>query len=161
MRRTIANALWQSSALLLMLAVIGGLSGTERAQAQAPSADAMVVYQAPDTIRVAITVSGSGEFTYSLDPIRARPGDVIEWSCDSGAWSIQIAGLRDARTQALQQGRTPFAANAMATRANRGVANRLAVAGNAALGTYKYSVAVEVDGNVYIDDPEIIIGPRG
>ncbi len=115
----------------------------------------------PDTHRVAITVSDAGEFTYSKDPIRAVPNDVIEWSCDSGAWSIQVAGLQDEQTKELKQGKTPFAENKRSARAKQRAAGKLTVAGNAALGTYKYTVAVVVDGDVFIDDPEIIIGPKG
>ena len=115
----------------------------------------------PDTHRVTITVSSAGEFTYSLDPIKAAPNDVIEWSCDNGAWSIQVAGLQDETTKALQHGKTPFAENKRSARANQRAANGLAVAANATFGTYKYNVAVVVGGNVFIDDPEIIIGPKG
>ncbi|UCF19642.1 MAG: hypothetical protein JSU87_17285, partial [Gemmatimonadota bacterium] len=160
-RRSIANAMWLSTALLLMLTAIGGLSGAERAQVQAPEADASAEYQAPDTISVTISVSESGEFSYSRNPIKARRGDVIQWSCDSGNWSIQVEGLRDEQAQTIQRGQTPFGENVRSTQANRGVAKGLAVAGNATFGTYKYSVTVEVDGNELTDDPEIIIGPRG
>lgn len=114
----------------------------------------------PDTHRVEITVSSAGEFTYSLDPIRANRGDVIEWTCDSGDWSIQIAGLQDQRTKALQRGKTPFERGQMTTKANRKAANGLTVAADAAFGTYKYTVQVKVAGNEFEDDPEIIIGGR-
>ncbi|UCF18771.1 MAG: hypothetical protein JSU87_12615 [Gemmatimonadota bacterium] len=115
----------------------------------------------PDTHRVAIAVSGAGAFTYSLNPIRATPDDIIEWSCESGAWSIQVAGLQNEQTKALEQGKTPFAESKRSARANQRAANGLTVAANAAFGTYKYNVAVVVDGNVFIDDPEIIIGGKG
>ena len=159
MRRIFGNVLWLPAALLLVLGVVGASKVTHASRPL--TTDAVTAYQAPDTHRVAITVSSAGDFTYSLNPIRAKRNDVIEWSSDSGNWSIQVAGLRDEQTGTLRQGRTPFAQNQRAARANRRAANRLAVAGDAVFGTYKYNVAVEVGGNVFIDDPEIIIGGGG
>jgi plastocyanin len=87
----------------------------------------------------------TGTFEYSLDPVRAAPGDLIEWNCDQGSWSVHFVSGTPLTQQAL--------------RGKRREAKRLPVRPNAEPGTYKYSVAVAIGEDVFIDDPEVVIGP--
>lgn len=134
MRTRVATALWALPAVLLAVAVTAGrweAAGDGQAE----------VHQ------VVISVSEDGQFSYSLDPVRAARGDQIEWRCESGNWSVHFIG------------QTPLAQQAV--RGRSGNARRLPVRADAANGSYKYFVAVAVGDEVYTDDPEVVVGPRG
>ncbi len=97
---------------------------------------------------VQITVNTeTGEFTYSQDPVNATRGDRIQWSCDQGNWSVHFID------------KTPLADKLL--RGQRAGPKQLPIRGDAEDGTYKYFVAVAIGEDVYTDDPEVIVGPRG
>jgi plastocyanin len=130
----VAKALWTLPVVLIAVAATA-------TRWEAAGDGQAVVHQ------VVISVSEDGQFSYSLDPVRAARGDQIEWSCDSGNWSVHFIG------------QTPLAQQAV--RGTSSSSRRLPVRANAADGSYKYFVAVAVGDEVYTDDPEVIVGPRG
>jgi plastocyanin len=112
---------------------------------------ALMAYVAPGEQMTVHTVDirvdpSTGQFSFSLDPVLAKPGDHVEWNSESGDWSIQMVD------------KTPFAE--LGARGKRAEKKRLIVKPDAAQGRYKYTVAVAVGDDVFIADPEIIIGPR-
>ncbi len=98
------------------------------------------------THRVDISVSG-GDFTYSLDPIRVDPGDTIEWSCEDGPFAVHLGWG------------TPCSKGRV--RGGKGQKVSTSVRTNATNGQYKYMVAVSITGEIYTDDPEIVVKPKG
>ncbi len=134
MRRAIAGAFSVVAASsLTAFALAGGSTGTE---------------QASTLHEVQISVNTeTGEFTYSQDPVNATRGDRIQWSCDQGNWSVHFID------------KTPLADQLL--RGQRAGPKQLPIRGDAEDGTYKYFVAVAIGEDVFTDDPEVIVGPRG
>ena len=97
--------------------------------------------------KVVITVdTESGDFSYSLDPVRATRGDRVEFVSEQGSWSVNFGN------------NSPFAEARFNGR--RAAPRQLPIRGDAADGSYKYFVAVAIGEDVYTDDPEVIVGPR-
>lgn len=88
-----------------------------------------------------------GDFEYSVNPIRANPGDSIEWTCEAGPFAVHLGWG------------TPCTKGRL--RAGKGRKVSTAVRDNAHNGTFKYMVAVNVEGDIYTDDPEIVVKPQG
>ncbi|NIN50943.1 MAG: hypothetical protein GTN62_12655 [Gemmatimonadales bacterium] len=97
------------------------------------------------THQVKITVL-DGDFSYSHNPLRVDPGDSIEWLCDAGPFAVHLGWG------------TPCSKGRV--RAGKGQKVGTAVRANAPNGTFKYMVAVNVDGDIYTDDPEIVVKPQ-
>ncbi len=89
----------------------------------------------------------SGDFDYSLDPIRVDGGDTIEWVCESGPFAVHLGWG------------TPCSKGRV--RGGKGQKASTSVRSNVANGRYKYMVAVSVGGEIYTDDPEIVVKPKG
>lgn len=135
MNRTVVKMFWAVPGVMLLTLAL---------TAERP--DARVLQQQPTVYRVDISVdTESGEISYSLDPVRAQPGDHVEWNCEQGAWSVHFID------------KTPFAQKKLRGRGPK----RLPIRSDAEDGSYKYFVAVAVGDDVFTDDPEVIVGPRG
>lgn len=96
--------------------------------------------------RVEISVS-NGNIDYSLDPILANAGDSIEWVCSAGAFAVHLGWG------------TPCGKGRL--RAGQGKSANTSVRTDAPNGRFKYMVAVNVGGEIYTDDPEIVVRPKG
>ena len=94
-----------------------------------------------------ITVSNSGQFTYTTTttPPDSPVGkdDRIKWTCGSGNFAVQFNGMSPTEKR---KGKKPVG-NDIDMQIRRDVGP----------GAYKYTVAVAVLAEVFIDDPEIII----
>lgn len=83
--------------------------------------------------------------TRSLNPVYAMPGDRIEWSSQQGPWAVHHGPLTPFRVIHIQ-GRPGEWAGAY-------------VWENTPYGKYRYFVAVEIRGTIWMDDPEDMVGP--
>lgn len=93
---------------------------------------------------VEIEVSSAGDFTYSQPRVRAERGkDQIEWRCKQGNYAVHLGDISPCDKRRY--------------RARKGNTIRGSFRSDAPLQHYKYFVAVEVNGEIYTDDPEIII----
>lgn len=138
MRRRLASTFWTIPAVLLLLAAVSAWGPGDGVRGAAGQ-DQVTVHT------VVITVdAATGQISYSLDPVEAKRGDHIEWTCEQGAWSVHFID------------RTPL--NQDRVRGPQGGPRRLPVRQNAEIGSYKYFVAVAIGDDVFTDDPEIIIG---
>jgi hypothetical protein len=133
MRRTLATGFWALPALFLFVIVLtAGRGGDVQGELHT----------------VVITVSTeTGDFSYSLDPVRATRGDRVQFISEQGNWSVNFGQ------------NSPF--NEKRFNGRRAGPRRLPIRGNTPDGSYKYFVAVAIGEDVYSDDPEIIVGPRG
>ncbi len=135
-----------SAAVVLTLALTASLVGAEWPRADAVGATPPPAHPAQSQLHeVSIRLDvATGEFTYSLNPVHAKRGDRIQWTSEQGAWSVKF------------QQATPF--DVPGARAQRGASRQLVVRADAAYRSYKYTVGLVVEGDVYTDDPEIIVG---
>lgn len=86
-----------------------------------------------------------GERSVSRDPLYVLPGDVVEWRSEQGAWAVHLGPL------------SPF--DAIRLRGGSGKAVSATVREDVPRGKYPYFVAVYVDGQVWTDDPDNVVGP--
>jgi plastocyanin len=121
-------------ALLVLLAL--GLSVPAQAEAQA------TVHQVVITVDVE-----TGALSYSLDPVIAFPGDLVEFVAPQGSWRVTFN----------QQ--TPFVEQSIAN--DQPQPRRVPIRGNAEPGSYKYTVFVTIGDQTYSEDPEVIVRGRG
>ncbi len=135
------------AACALPLALTAGLAAAERPQSNEVGATPAVAGRVQSELHVvSISVDvATGEFTYSRNPVYAKRGDRIQWTSEQGAWSVTF------------QQTTPF--DAKSARARKGVPQQLTVRPDATNGSYKYTVGLVVEGDVFTDDPEVIIRP--
>lgn len=136
-----------SAAVGLCIALTAGLVGAEWPQPDevgAPPDSARLAQSELHEVSISVNVA-TGEFTYSLNPVRAKRGDRIEWNSEQGNWSVRFAT-------------TPFPEKSL--RGKRGGPKHLVVKPDAAFGSYKYTVGLAVGDDVFVDDPEILIGPN-
>lgn len=136
-----------SAAVVLCIALTAGLVGAEWPQAGESGATPVAAGAAQSVLHeVSISVDvATGEFSYSLNPVYAKRGDRIQWTSQQGAWSVRF------------QQATPF--DVSSTRAKEGASKQLVVRPDAADRSYKYTVGLVVEGDVFTDDPEVIIRP--
>ncbi len=150
MKLTLSNGRRPLAASVVIITLTAGLVGTEwlqKLEAGASPAPASAHLAQSELHEVSISVNvATGEFTYSLNPVYAKRGDRIQWTSEQGAWSVTF-----------QQGVTPFDVNS--ARGQRRAPKQLAIRADATNRSYKYTVGLVVDGDVFTDDPEIIIGP--
>lgn len=149
------------------LAVVGLLlacnqtNGGEGSHTQNMAAD---TGQAADTGTVTILIqvdTAANRFSYQVEaatglftglvgrpanPIHAWPGARIRWKSDQGAWAVHHGPL------------TPF--RQLAVFGDREQAVGAQIRPDAMWGKYPYFVAVVIDGRVWTDDPEDVVGPK-
>lgn len=103
----------------------------------------------PETHVVTITVDEDGDFSYENPLIWVDGGDTIVWECTNKCpFAVHIGW-----DSPLEKGRF---------RSADGSNKTTVVPKNARSGYYRYTVAVFLDGNIWMDDPEVIIRrPRG
>ena len=100
---------------------------------------------------VRITVDPlSGDITYRPAVLHGRRVDVVRWTCESGPFAIQFAGL------------TPFESADDRSGGDKGAREWVIekpVRGDASPGGYRYVCAVCADGRAFVDAgcPVIII----
>ena len=97
---------------------------------------------------VTISLTPAG-VTVTPDRVVVRRGETVQWTSE---YPFAIAVERNAA----------LFGEALPPQALRGRANapvRAAVGANAPDGTYKYSVAVWDGENVWVVDPEVVVGP--
>ena len=94
---------------------------------------------AQHTINITVT---NGQFTYTPIPPVGK-NDKIEWKCGSGNFAVQFDGMSPAKNR---KGKNP-----------QGGSILMDIRNDVGPGAYKYTVAVAVGSDVFIDDPEIII----
>lgn len=112
-----------------------------------PSNDIELARQEPGraTHEVVISVDERGRFTYSQNPVYVVPGDEIRWISEQGPWAVELAGV------------SPLMARRFNGNPGHAVAAR--VRPDALYGKYRYFVALEWEGRIWTDDPEIIVDP--
>ncbi len=98
-----------------------------------------------ETHRVEISVQ-NGDFKYTPESVRVFPGDTIEWVCGAGPFAVHLGWGTP-----CSKGRVRGDTNAKVS---------TSVRTNATNGQYKYMVAVSVNGQIYTDDPEIVVKPK-
>lgn len=84
----------------------------------------------------------NGDFTYNPSTVEVYPGDTIVWNCSVGDFAVHLGW-----NTPCQKGRY---------RSKKGVPVDGLVRPNAR-GEYKYMVAVEMNGQIWTDDPTIIV----
>lgn len=163
MRPTARNAFWA-----LPLLILAGCPDADSQQVPprlqdariqlAPDTMALVIggvaRAAPDTHRVVITVNAEeGIFDYG-DPatdkaqttVYANPGDVIVWTSRQGPWAVHHGPLTPFRVLRIGGGSGEWAG--------------AQVRRDATFGKYRYFVAVEINGRIWMDDPDSMVGPE-
>ncbi len=150
MRRRVKTVRWGAlAAIAVVFALTAGLAATQQREVATTDA-ARATRSGPaggqaQTHKVVISVNTeTGVFSYSINPVQAKRGDRIEWNSEQGNWSVHFET-------------TPFADKRL--RGKRAGPKHLVVRPDAAFRSYKYTVGLAVGDDVYIDDPEIIIGP--
>lgn len=93
----------------------------------------------------------SGQFTYSHDPVKQKRGEKIDWKNEKngqqqGPWILCV-----------KDSDSPFRSRII--RSGKGNAAGAAVRGNAPAKTYEYFICVEVNGEIFGDDPRIEVEP--
>ncbi|MGH7544602.1 MAG: hypothetical protein ACREKI_00305 [Gemmatimonadota bacterium] len=166
MKRTAGNALW-----VLPLVVLTACPDADSKQVPprlqdvrvplAPDTTALVIGgiarvpgTVPDTHRVVIAVDPrTGIFEYgdpatreSRTTVYANPGDVIVWTSEQGPWAVHHGPL------------TPFRVLRIAGRPGEWAGAQ--VRRDATFGKYRYFVAVEINGRIWMDDPDSMVGPE-
>ncbi|HBY61678.1 MAG TPA: hypothetical protein DEH78_17795 [Solibacterales bacterium] len=85
----------------------------------------------------------NGDVIVTPPKVKAKRGETVEWVCDDGPFAIQFDGISPMRSIAFRgPARSPQGS---------------AVREDAQIGTYKYTVALSVDGAIYIEDPQMVI----
>ncbi len=100
---------------------------------------------------VRITVDPlSGDITYRPAVLHGRRVDVVRWTCESGSFAIQFAGLTPFESADDRSGGDKVAREWVIEKQVRD---------NASPGVYRYVFAVCADGRVFVDAgcPVIII----
>jgi plastocyanin len=98
------------------------------------------------THTIKITVDNDGDFTYDNPLIWAYPGDTIIWECTNHRpFAIHIGW-----NSPLEKGRFQSA---------KGDRIETVVPEGAQPGNYEYTVAVDLNGNIWTDDPPFIVKP--
>jgi plastocyanin len=82
-------------------------------------------------------------FKYIPAQAKAHVGDEVVFNCQDGDFAVKFGGL------------TPFEKTHFSSR--QGVEARARVRDGITYGHYKYTVAVAVEGQILIDDPDILI----
>jgi hypothetical protein len=121
-------------ALLVLFSL--GLAAPAQAEAQA------TVHQVVITVDVE-----TGAISYSLNPVIAFPGDLVEFLAPQGSWRVTFNQL------------TPFVEQSIAN--DQPQPRRVPIRGNAEPGSYKYTVFVTIGDQTYSEDPEVIVRGRG
>lgn len=78
--------------------------------------------------------------------VYASPGDLILWRSDQGPWAVHHGPL------------TPF--RVIHIHADSGRWAGAQVRADATFGKYRYFVAVEINGRIWMDDPDDMVGPE-
>ncbi|KPK82087.1 MAG: hypothetical protein AMS25_03725 [Gemmatimonas sp. SM23_52] len=138
---------------VVVVALVGCSSSraVERVESESadvpPSNDIELARQEPgrDTHEVIVGVDEYGRFTYSQNPVYVVPGDAIRWVSQQGPLAVELAGV------------SPLVARRFNGRPGHALAAR--VRPDALYGKYGYFIALEWEGRIWTDDPEIIVDP--
>jgi len=95
--------------------------------------------------KIRITCTPEGELDYSHPIVKLGNDDTVEWICDDGNYALNFGW------------NTPFKKGRY--QASKGEKIEPRRHPHAQHGRYKYFVAVSVDGNLWTDDPDVIIRP--
>ena len=132
---------------LLLVAAAPTVEGTAPVDVQEP----------PATVFVDIGLDGT-RITYSVDPVYVAPGDLIVWRSDL-PFSVRFKGDTPIYGGFTAPRVPPVPDSGRATlRFNRAARVRT---GALRPESYPYTVAVGMDEDVFIDDPEVIVDPDG
>jgi hypothetical protein len=100
----------------------------------------------PETHTITITVGEKGDFKYDNPLVWAYQGDTIVWECTNNCpFAIHIGW-----NSPLDKGRY---------RSVDGNNKEAKVKEAAQPGNYSYTVAVYIDGEIWMDDPPFIVKP--
>lgn len=104
---------------------------------------------------VRITCSPTGRFSYGRNEhLRVRKGDDIDWTCTSGRFAIHF--VKKNATPVNHRSTTTPMRNAHA-RKNGVIEGTVRTRARGRGKRYEYCVAAEVNGKIFIDDPDIIV----
>jgi len=103
-----------------------------------------------DTIIIQI-VADADSVVAVPNSVTVSRGQVVTWACELGEWRVNFKSGQPFGDQAVGDG----------IRGNQGQISGQAVRNNAAAGTYKYDIMVQVRGGPPLRaDPEIVINPE-
>ena len=106
--------------------------------------------QQADTIIIQI-VADADSVVAVPNSVTVSRGQVVTWACELGDWRVNFKSGQPFGDQAVGDG----------IRGNQGQRQGQAVRNNAAAGSYKYDIMVQVRGGPNLRaDPEIVINPE-